>query len=439
VKARPAPKRSDSPPLGRIILWIGLIVVATAFYLQLLPDTDHHSEDLLPQWTLARLAVTGHRADSYSYAEQKKLFDAEIPPLKAEILKSPHVKDIGVSPYPPTMVLLFAPIGFFSYERAAQVVFVFTLSLSLIAAGAIAASTRWRISGFAATALVLVYPGFAYNLLLGQNALVTLSLLALGWCAMVHGKDGLAGIAWGLLAYKPHWWVAIVWLPLLLQRWRVVGSMLVTAAAMAAAATLWLGADSWSAWLDQVQAQDKVAYSNELFRKMILGMACDIRGVINRYMPGSASARLLGWGALAVVGAIGIGLTQQSLRHPNAALDDESASPAWLFTAVMVVPYAYYYDECAILLPLLVLWSQRERLQHWQLGLLAALTLGYYCALPVMMYRDPGWRPPNPLNLPEEIAPRAMAGWLGGPNWALLVALSLWGLSLAAYLWPKRR
>jgi hypothetical protein len=439
VKARPALNRSDSLPLGRMIAWIGLIVLSAAFYLQLLPDTDHHSEDLLPQWTLARLAVTGHRAGSYSYTDQKKLFEAEITPLKAEILESPHVKDIGVSPYPPTMVLLFSPIGFFSYERAAQVVFLFTLSLSVVAAGAIAASTRWRIGGFAATALVLVYPGFAYNLLLGQNALITLSLLSLGWCATVHGKDGLGGVAWGLLAYKPHWWVAIVWLPLLLRRWRVVGSMMVTAAAMAAAATLWLGAESWSAWLRQVPAQDNVAYSNELFRHQILGMACDIRGVINRYMPGSAGARLLGWGLLAVVGAIGIGLTHRSLRRPSAVLDDESASPAWLFTAVMVVPYAYYYDECAILLPLLVLWSQRERLQHWQLGLLAALTVGYYSALPVMMYRDPGWRPPNPLSLPEEIAPKGGAGWLGGPNWALFSALGLWGLSLTAYLWPKRR
>jgi hypothetical protein len=57
-----------------------------------------------------------------------------------------------------------------------------------------------------------------------------------------------------------------------------------------------------------------------------------------------------------------------------------------------------------------------------------------------MRFRDPGWRPPNPLNLPEEIAPKAqVAGWLAGPNWALLMALGLWGLSLAAYVWPKKR
>ena len=50
-----------------------------AFYIDLFRKRMSHSEDLLPQWTIARLAVTGHRADSYSFPIQKALIESEIP------------------------------------------------------------------------------------------------------------------------------------------------------------------------------------------------------------------------------------------------------------------------------------------------------------------------------------------------------------------------
>src|SRR6187401_2121544 len=95
-------KTSKLPPLWRMILWVGLIVVAMPFYIDLFTETDAHSDDLLPQWTIARLAVMGHRADSYSFSLQKALIESELPPHRANFLESPHINDIGVSPYPPT-------------------------------------------------------------------------------------------------------------------------------------------------------------------------------------------------------------------------------------------------------------------------------------------------------------------------------------------------
>jgi hypothetical protein len=412
-----------------MILWVALIVVALAFYIDLFRETDAHSDDLLPQWTIARLAVTGHRADSYSFPLQKALIESEIPQPRTSFLDSPHINDIGVSPYPPTMVVLYAPLGLLSCEAAGQVAYVASLVLALAAAVAIAGATRGTVSGFAGAAAILVYPGCAFNLALGQNAMLTLALLSIGWCATARRWDWSAGIAWGLLAYKPHWWVAVFWLPLVLRRWRIVLAMAATAGVLAAVGTLWLGPEAWTRWLAQVRAQDVVAYTDDVFRQIVLGMACDLRGVINRYMPHSDLARPIGWCALGLVGVLGILLTSRSWRRPASALENEPAAPAWLFTVVLVAPYVYYYDECVALLPLLILWSQRANMNRWQLGLLAGLTLGYYCALPYMLYRDPGWAPLAPEGIPQSLVPR-QPGWLGGPNWSLLNVLGLWGLSL---------
>jgi len=412
-----------------MILWVGLIVVAMAFYIDLFTETDAHSDDLLPQWTIARLAVMGHRADSYSFPLQKALIESELPPHRANFLESPHINDIGVSPYPPTMVVLYAPLGMLSCATAARVAYIASLVLGLIAAVAMAGATRGRVSGFAAAAAILVYPGCAYNQALGQNAMLTLALLSVGWCATVRRWDWFAGIAWGLLVYKPHWWVAVFWLPLLLRRWRIALAMAATAGALAAASTAWLGTEAWTRWLAQVRAQDAVAYTNDVFRQILLGMACDLRGVINRYMPHNDLARPIGWGALGVVGVLGILLTARSLRRPAPGLENEPAAPAWLFTVVLVAPYVYYYDECVALLPLIILWSHWAKMNRWQLGLLAVLTLGYYCALPYMLYRDPGWAYLAPEGIPQSLVPR-QPGWLGGPNWSLVSILGLWGLSL---------
>jgi hypothetical protein len=419
---------------------LGVIVVAAlaAYHLANLEDTFGNSLDLLPQWTLARLAVRGHRAGSYDFEAQSALIRSEVPIHKTEFLNSTHIRDIGVSPYPPPMVVLYAPLGSFSYDAAAKIVYLATLLLAFIAAGAIAGATANRIGFLAAAAAILAYPGFTYTLLLGQNSVLTLALLALGWCGLVRRWDAAAGIAWGLLLYKPHWYFAVLWLPILLGRWRVVSVMVLTAGWLAALATWWLGVESWRRWLDQVQALDAVIATDSAFRTWFLGMACDLRHMAYRYLPGTPSAKLIGWASLAVVGIIGIAATWRALRRPIEPLSDEPAGPCWLATACLVIPYRYYYDETVVLLPLLVAWSHRRRLRAWQLVLLAAVTVGYYVALPVMMYRDPGPFLPRDPNLPAWMQAKP-AGWLAGPPWATLAVGGLWLLTLTFGHAPEKR
>jgi hypothetical protein len=161
-------------------------------------------------------------------------------------------------------------------------------------------------------------------------------------------------------------------------------------------------------------------------------MACDLRGVINRYLPGSPVAKPLGWALLGIVGITGVGLTARSLQRPAEPLSVEPAAPSWLATACLVAPYLYYYDECTVLLPLLILWSKRSELNLWQIEALVFITVGYYVAIPVMILRDPGTFTPianaNP-DLPEWLQPKPM-GWLGGPPWATIAVVALWLLTL---------
>ncbi len=294
------------------------------------------------------------------------------------------------------------------------------------------------MSFLVASAAILAYPGFTYSVLLGQNSVLTLALFSLGWCGLVRRWNVAAGIAWGLLLYKPHWFFAVVWIPILLGRWRVVMVMGLTAGSLTALATVWLGVDSWRRWLEQVRALDAVIAVDPEFRTWFLGMACDLRHMAYRYLPGAPWTPGVGWATLAVVGIIGIVTTWRAVRRPTEPLSDEPAGPAWLATACLVIPYRYYYDETVLLLPLLVAWSHWRRLRIWQLVLLSAATLGYYVALPVMMYRDAGPYVPRDPNLPAKLQPNP-AGWLNGPPWATIAAAALWLLTLTFHGGSEKR
>ena len=47
-------------------------------------------------------------------------------------------------------------------------------------------------------------------------------------------RSGMAGLWWGLLAYKVHWLLAVGWVPLVIGRRRVLLGMAVSAGLLAA-------------------------------------------------------------------------------------------------------------------------------------------------------------------------------------------------------------
>jgi hypothetical protein len=409
----------DLPPAGgrwrdwSPLLLAVLVLLALAFYLRNVGTAQGQYNDFITHWTLARLAVTGHAAGSYDFDAQAALLRAELPADKLGFLESKHIAGVGVSPYPPVMVVLYAPLGLLSPTAAARVLYVVSVALALVSAWAASQATAGRVGWMTAAAAVLYYPGLLYTLALGQNAVVTLALWSLGWLALVRGRDFVAGLCWGLLVYKVHWVVAVGWLPLYFGRWRALAGIAASAGLLVGVATAWLGPEAWGRWLEQVRAIS-AAYQDPGFTE--LGKACDLRGIVSRYVPGDL-ARPLGWAVLALVGLTAVAVDWFGRRRRAAAGLDEPGAANLVFACGLVVPYLFYYDETVFLLPLLVLWSHRAALSRGQLGWLAVLTVGYYLALPVLQYTPGGW---------------------AGPPWATLAVLGLWGVSLWAALTAPR-
>jgi hypothetical protein len=151
--------------------------------------------------------------------------------------------------YPPFFLLVAAPLALLPY-RAALIAWQFsTLVLYLWALKALirkGAAPQWA-DGKAWLPLALGFTAVFVNLTHGHNGFLTAALFA-GALANLGTRPLLAGLLFGLLAYKPQFGVLI---PLALAAggyWRSFAAATVTVLALAIAVTLLFGAEVWPAF-----------------------------------------------------------------------------------------------------------------------------------------------------------------------------------------------
>ncbi len=95
--------------------------------------------------------------------------------------------------------------------------------------------------------LALAYPAVFINLGHGHNGFLTAALFA-GALTFIDRRPLIAGILFGLIAYKPQFGLLIPLVLVVSGRWRVFLSAAVTVAALALAVTLAFGIDVWAAF-----------------------------------------------------------------------------------------------------------------------------------------------------------------------------------------------
>jgi alpha-1,2-mannosyltransferase len=152
--------------------------------------------------------------------------------------------------YPPFFLLVAAPLALLPYEAALIAWQLSTLILYLWALRALirqSAVPQWA-EGQAWLPLALGFTAVFVNLTHGHNGFLTASLFA-GGLANLNTRPLVAGLLFGLLAYKPQFGVMI---PLALAAghyWRSFAAAAVTVLFLALAVTLLFGAEVWPAFL----------------------------------------------------------------------------------------------------------------------------------------------------------------------------------------------
>ncbi len=278
------------------------------------------SYDYVALWAAGRLTLEGSPRKAYDWKEHQQAQNRGLG------YDSPDRYPIA---YPPTYLMLMAPFAALPYIPS-MLVFV-TLTAGLVGwAGA-------RIAGRPEGALwALATTATFWNLGVGQNAFLTAGLLGAG-LALLPTRQIAAGVAFGLLSWKPHLGLL---LPVALAAagyWRAFLAAAFTALAMALLCYLALGIETWSAWLASAREFTQ-AIMTDYKRPFRLQ---SLFGVLATWKVPSAYA-LLAQNALVVTLAAGTFFLWRSAA-PYAL------KAAALATATLLLsPYLFIYDLMAL-------------------------------------------------------------------------------------------
>lgn len=199
--------------------------------------------DVFFYYCVSHLVVVGHGADIYNLqalgrVESSTAFGWSVPS--------------GVVPnaYPPSFVLLVAPLAYVPYTVAYFVwmgVNCVLLAVALYALECIA-GLRGR-SAFVFRALAVLSLPILLALIHGQASILELACLALSLLAVERRRDVVAGVALAGLLTKPQYLPALVLALLLLRRWRALGAFVATCAVELLIPAPILGISSVGNWI----------------------------------------------------------------------------------------------------------------------------------------------------------------------------------------------
>jgi len=208
--------------------------------------------DFTSFYSAARLALSGQASLAYDFVAH---FHAERTALGAEL------KNYYSFSYPPTFLLIVAPLGALPYLPALFIWQGLTLAFFVTMVRKLAGRRE-------AIMLTLAFPVVFITLGHGQNAFLTAGLLA-GALHYLDRKPIVAGVLIGLLTFKPHLGVLIPFVLMLSGRWRVFFSAGVTTALFAALSWAVFGAETWRAFLASTGKAAEVLNQGQVaFHKM---------------------------------------------------------------------------------------------------------------------------------------------------------------------------
>ena len=317
--------------------------------------------DFIQWWVGGRFTLIRNAAGAYDYST----FSA----AQAFATKAPPPVAYFHWVYPPTMLLLVAPIARLPYVPAFVVWVAVTLCVYVAAVYAI-------LPELLTVVLALLPLPVVKNVFDGQAAFLTAGLLGLSM-VFSERRPYLSGVFLGLLTYKPQF---VLFFPLALvltRQWRVILSATATAAFFAGAAMQVFGSDAWRLFLRSMHDHDSASF----LPVGVQGLNQTVLGLMHELGAGLAAS----WIAHLAVALLATALACQIWMRSSASHSLKAA--AFSIGVLLATPYMLLYDLTALAVPVTFLVSDAveggflrgERLIL--LGCFLALFLGYNIAI----------------------------------------------------------
>jgi hypothetical protein len=286
----------------------------------------------------AGLAVReGHPAEVYDWRGQKNREDR----LAQDLGKGKKKQDDSSIPwlYPPPFLgiaWLAALMPYFAALGTYLVVGFVAFALSLRKLAPPYEESLWALAAF---------PGVFINGFSGQNGFITSAFLAAG-LFLLDESPLAAGIALGVLSYKPHLFVLIPLALLAGRYWKTLGATLVSAGLFGALSVAAFGFESWQAFVSGLSATtDLLKIDNGRW----LGSLHSVFSMVRELGGGIQTAYAL----QTVVAGCAVLVVLWIWRRPSASLAVRGASLAT--AALLASPYSFAYDQVLLAIPIALL------------------------------------------------------------------------------------
>jgi hypothetical protein len=311
--------------------------------------------DFLHLYTIGTLARE-HRGD--------RLYDMRAQAMMAPELVPGAERIIYLPLYAPQVSLLFLPLAELPYGAALVAWLALTGMIYAGGCHAVWRRCRWLWSdGWTVVILAAGYPAFFHLIAWGQNSAIALLCFVATFLALDEKKPWLAGLALGLLVYKPSLLLGPVLVLLLAMDWRILAGAAMSAVGELSVGYLYYGVDVFRTYVQQTLHVGRLM---PLLEPRPYQMH-SLRAFWAMLVPSSTVSLTL-YGISIVVVVI------MTARIWRSGRPIELRYSALLFAAVLVSPHLTVYDLTVLAPSFLLLanwlvenWEDRK---NWRLGTL---------------------------------------------------------------------
>ena len=324
--------RRTSALLGLIGIVALLAIYDVVYLVRWATETGTRSADFYAFWSAGKFLTELNPAEIY-----------DLQKLQAyETALDPNFHDFYPFPYPPPFGLVLRLLGTLSYDSAYLLWIAVTLALYLWAAF----GRRWLSFVSLAT---IVAPSTLLTAIAGQNGFLSAALM-IGGFRLLDARPLLAGVLFGLLAYKPQLALLVPVVLIAARRWRSLAAAGMAAATLVAVSMAAFGPSMWAAWLGSIEV------NAHLFEINAPALQTHMPTLAPALLAQGLDHRLVGAVQIAVLAFIAWLLWRQARRVSAPKLAELVP-----IGTIIATPYAFIYDLPMVTTAVLAIVEERQR------------------------------------------------------------------------------